>query len=183
MILPIPPNMVAAGVKSAGSIASAAIGRYRPAGVPRTGSSEDRAAAYQQLMDAIVHTHSTIYLFRHLQSELGERRAERVLTPHLSRAWDASDALLCGLSAVRLRGTAEVIATAEAVVTAVSDLNLNEADDEAFGKRFDVVVAAQNAFLEAARTDLGYDARPWQLLRKRREREFLRAKQQQAIEP
>ncbi|MFE5143939.1 hypothetical protein ACFRDV_41040 [Streptomyces fagopyri] len=48
----ISPGTAAAGIKATGSVASALIGRYRPAGVPRLGSNEDRAEAYGRLLDA-----------------------------------------------------------------------------------------------------------------------------------
>lgn len=180
MIWPIPPNIAAASVKSAGSITSAIIGRYRPAGVPRTGSTEDRAAAYQRLLDAVTTAHSTVYQFRHVQQTVGERKSEAALLPHIGRLFDSGAELLAALGAVRLRGTITVIAAAETLVSEVSDLDMNDKDDEHFGAQFRTVVDAQNAFLNAARADLGYDTRWYQVQRRRRERKFLRRQQETA---
>lgn len=178
MIPPIPvlPGAAAAGVKATGRVAAAAIGRYRPAGVPRTGSREDRAAAYQRLLDAAVRAGADIYLFRHMRRE-GGRKAEQVLVAHLDRPWDSSTELICALDGVRLCGTAEVIAAAEALTSAVSDLEMNDDDDARFGERNRVLTRARAVMLDAARADLGYDTRPWQLVRRWKERRFLRAQQ------
>ncbi|MEV7817373.1 hypothetical protein AB0P05_43050 [Streptomyces flaveolus] len=48
----ITSGVAAAGIKVTGSVTSALIGRYRPKGVPRLGSKEDRAEAYRRLLDA-----------------------------------------------------------------------------------------------------------------------------------
>ncbi|MEU1123693.1 hypothetical protein ABZ371_08930 [Streptomyces sp. NPDC005899] len=42
----ITSGVAAAGIRATGSVASALIGRYRPTGIPRLGSKEDRAQAY-----------------------------------------------------------------------------------------------------------------------------------------
>jgi hypothetical protein len=41
----ITPGVAAADVRATGSAVGALIGRYRPTGIPRLGSKEDRAAA------------------------------------------------------------------------------------------------------------------------------------------
>lgn len=172
--------MATAGARTAGSITSAAIGRYRPAGVPRTGSTEDRAAAYQRLLDAATTAHSTVYLFRHVQQQVGERKSEAALLPHVGRVFDSGAELLAALGAVRLRGTIAVITAAESLVNAASDLDMNEKDDDRFGARFRAVIDAQGAFLTAARTDLGYDTKPHQVIRRWKERKFLARQQETA---
>lgn len=177
----VPPQVAAATVKSAGSIVSAAIGRYRPAGVPRTGSPEDRAAAYQRFMDAATNTMAHTYLFRHMQRE-GGRGADKVLIGQIPQVWEAGSELICALNSVRLRGTISVIAAAEALGHAVANLEMNDPDEAHFAAMNTAAVAAHSAFLDAARTDLGYTTRPWQILRRIRERKFLRAQAAPAIE-
>lgn len=192
MIPPIPPNLAAAGIKSAGSVTSAAIGRYRPAGVPRTGSTEDRAAAYERLLNAATAAQSTLYLFRRIPKDTSDQRAEEAplllralarqmgkrdgadaLVPHLGRILDSGHELIAALGAVRLRGTIAVIAAAENLVNAVSDVETSASDDD-FDTAFRATVTTYNAFLDAARADLGYDTKPYQVLRRRREKKFLR---------
>jgi hypothetical protein len=179
---PIPAAVAAPTIKAAGQITSAIIGRYRPAGVPRTGSSEDRAAAYQRLLDAATHAHSFICLFRHMQRTTSGKAAENFLTTEMPRVWDSGSELICALGGVRLRGTIPVIATAEKLVNAVTELDMNDRNEAQFTQHYKAVVSAQNGFLDAARTDLGYDTRPWQVLRRRRERRFLRQQAAAAIE-
>lgn len=181
MIPPIPPNVAAAGLKSAGSITSAAIGRYRPAGVPRTGSSEDRAGAYGRLLDASTRAFNYQYMFRDVRVT-GGRGANRLLMSQFPEMWNVSSELLAALHGVRLRGTLPVIAAAETLVRAITRLDMNEDANDTFRALADTVVTTQNAFLDAARTDLAYDTRPWQLLRRRRERKFLKGQQREALE-
>jgi hypothetical protein len=198
MIPPIPPSAAAAGARATGSITGALVSRYRPAGVPRTGSTEDRAASYQRLLDAISAAQTTIYLFRYLPKNaadnstqaalpllqpirraFAERQALEALTPQVGRVFDVSAELLAALGAVQLRGTLTVITAAEALVAAVGDLEETSAPDDAFDKTFRALVDARTAFLHAARTDLGYHTKPYQLLRRHRERKFLRRQQEQ----
>jgi hypothetical protein len=200
MIPPIPPTVAAAGARTAGAVAGAAIGRYRPAGVPRTGSSEDRAAAYQRLLDAATATQNTLYQFWYIPKDAGEKAAESygallrtlmqtrgrlqgyaTLQPHTAMMLNAGADILSALGAVRLRGTLTVIAAAENLVRAIGDIDINTSDDDAFHTAFAATVTAYDAFLTAARTDLGYDTKPYQLLRRYREWKFLR-RQAAAIE-
>jgi hypothetical protein len=174
MIPLVPPNVAAAGLKSAGSITAAVIGRYRPTGVPRTGSREDRAAAYQRLLDAAVHAHSNVYLFRHMRTEAG-RSANKLLEAQIPQAWEATAELMSALMGVRLRGTVMVIAAAETLVSELGDFDMNELNDAAFAKQSELVVEARDAFLDAGRVDLAYDTKPYQVLRRRREKKFLRS--------
>ncbi|MFF3061581.1 hypothetical protein [Streptomyces sp. NPDC057909] len=78
------------------------------------------------------------------------------------------------LHGVRLCGTVPVIAAAEDLVAATSDLELNEKDGARFQQQAEAVVAAQGAFLDACREDLAYATKRWQLLRRYKERRFLR---------
>ena len=75
---------------------------------------------------------------------------------------------------MRLCGTVHVIDAAEKLVTATSDLELNERNADRFQRQADAVVAAQRAFLDACREDLAYNTRWYQPLRRHKERRFLR---------
>lgn len=62
-------DVAAAGIKATGSVTAALIGRYRPAGVPRLGSKEDRAGLYRRLLDASTRSFNYAFQFSHLQRE------------------------------------------------------------------------------------------------------------------
>lgn len=168
----ITSGAAAAGIKATGSVTSALIGRYRPTGVPRLGSKEDRAEAYR-LLDASTRSFGYAYQFAHLRREAG-RTADKVLLGQLPQVWEITSDLMGALHGVRLCGTVPVIAAAEEMVTATSDLELNERNSERFQQQAKAVVAAQGAFLDACREDLSYVTKWWQLLRRRKERRFLR---------
>ncbi|PRH78247.1 hypothetical protein C6N75_15985 [Streptomyces solincola] len=87
--------------------------------------------------------------------------------------WEATSDLMGALHRVRLCGTLEVIAAAEEVVARASDLELNEKKAEVFQHQADAVVAAQSAFLDACRRELGYAPSWWQWRRRRAERRAL----------
>ncbi|GGU66985.1 hypothetical protein [Streptomyces lavendofoliae] len=165
----ITPGMAAAGIKATGSVASALIGRYRPTGVPRLGSNEDRAEAYRRLLDASARSFGYAYQFAHLRREAG-RAANKVLLGQLPQAWE----LIGALQGVRLCGSLHVIAAAETLVAATGDLDLNERNADRFQQQAEAVVAARDAFLDVCREDLAYTARWWQVRRRIKERRFLR---------
>lgn len=175
MIPPIalPPGTAAAGVKAAGNMVSAAIGRYHPAGVPRTGSREDRATAYRRLLDASTRAFAYTYMNNHMKREAGWA-AYGYLKGQMPLGWEISAELIGALHGVRLCGTLPVIATAEVTVNAASDMNFGEKDSAVFQKAADAFVVAQKEFLDACRADLGHNAKPWQIWRRHRERKFLR---------
>lgn len=166
-------GVAAAGIKATGSIASALIGRYRPTGVPRLGSKEDRAEAYRRLLDASTRSFNYAFQFSHLQREVG-RAAHKLLLGQLPHAWEVSGELIGALHGVRLCGTVAVIAAAEDLVAATSDLELNEKDGARFQRQAEAVVAAQGVFLDACREDLSYTTKRWQWVRRYKERRFLR---------
>lgn len=166
-------GVAAAGIKATGSVTSALIGRYRPTGVPRLGSKEDRAEAYRRLLDASTRSFNYAFQFSHLQREAG-RAAHKLLLGQIPQAWEVSGELIGALQGVRLCGTVPVVAAAEDLVAATSDLQLNEEDGARFQQQAEAVVAAQGAFLDACREDLAYATKPWQLLRRYKERRFLR---------
>ncbi|MEU0074113.1 hypothetical protein ABZ027_31930 [Streptomyces sp. NPDC006332] len=166
-------GVAAASIKATGSVTSALIGRYRPTGVPRLGSKEDRAEAYRRLLDASTRSFNYAFQFSHLQREAG-RAAHKLLLGQLPQAWEVSGELIGALHGVRLCGTVAVIAAAEDLVAATSDLELNEKDGARFQRQAEVVVAAQGVFLDACREDLSYATKRWQWGRRYKERRFLR---------
>lgn len=172
MIAPIPPNVAAATVKSVGSIGSALIGRYRPAGVPRTGSTEDRAIAYRRLLDSSTRSFAYTYMNNHMNRE-GGWAGKRYLIGQISQGWEISAELIGSLHGVRLCGTAPVIAAAEDLVSAAGDMNYGETDAAVFQEAADDVATAQRIFLDACRADLAYNTRWYQVGRRRAERKFL----------
>lgn len=167
------PSVAAASIKATGSVTAALIGRYQPTGVPRLGSKEDRAQAYRRQLDASTRSFNYAYQFSHLQRE-GGRAAHKLLLGQLPQAWEISSELIGALHGVRLCGTLPVIAAAEDLVTATSDLELNEKDAARFQQQSEAVVDAQSAFLDVCREDLAYATKRWQLLRRYKERRFLR---------
>ncbi|OUD00540.1 hypothetical protein [Streptomyces swartbergensis] len=169
----ITPGVAAAGIKATGSVTSALIGRYRPTGVPRLGSKEDRAQAYQRLLDASARSFGYAFQFAHLRRE-AKRAADKVLMGQLPQVWELSAELIGALQGVRLCGSVHVIAAAETFVAAIGDLNLNEKRADRFQRQTDTVVAARDAFLDICREDLAYTARWWQVRRRIKERRFLR---------
>ncbi len=172
----ITPGVASAGIKATGSVASALIGQYRPIGVPRLGSKEDRAQAYRRLLDASTYSFHHIYQFSHLQREAG-RAAHKLLLGQLPRVWEISSELISALHGVRLCGSVHVIAAAETLVAATSDMEMNERSTDRFQQQAHAVVTAQGAFLDACREDLAYTVRWWQLKRRFREWRFRRAGQ------
>ncbi|WP_309030399.1 hypothetical protein [Streptomyces alfalfae] len=166
-------GVAAAGIKATGSVSAALIGRYRPTGIPRLGSKEDRAQAYRRMLDASTRCFSFAYQFAHLQREVG-RPAHKLLLGQIPQVWEVSGEVIAALHGVRLCGTVAVVATAEDLVTATIDLDLNERSGARFQQQADKVVAAQGAFLDACREDLSYAARWWKPVRWYKERRFLR---------
>ncbi|MFJ3086750.1 hypothetical protein [Streptomyces sp. NPDC086838] len=170
-------GVAAAGIKATGSVTSALIGRYRPTGVARLGSKEDRAEAYRRLLDASTRSFAYCYQFSHMRREAG-RAATKLLLGQMPQMWEVTSELMGALHGVRLCGTVPVIATAEALITATSDLELNEKDAARFQQQAEAVSVAQRAFLDACRKDLSYATKQWQLVRRYQERRYLR---QQAV--
>ncbi|MBY8868719.1 hypothetical protein [Streptomyces sennicomposti] len=167
-------GVAAAGIKATGSATSALIGHYRPTGVPRLGSKEDRAQAYRRLLDASTRSFGYAYQFAHLRREASGRAADKVLLGQLPQLWEITSDLMGALHGVRLCGTVPVIAAAEDLVAATSDLELNEKNGERFQQQAEAVVTAQGVFLDACREDLAYATKRWQLVRRYKERRFLR---------
>ncbi|MCG0284545.1 hypothetical protein [Streptomyces sp. PSAA01] len=82
-----------------GTVTSALIGRYRPTGVPRLGSKEDRAEAYRRLLDASTRSFNYAYQFAHLKREVG-RAAHKLLLGQIPQTWEISSHLIRALHGV-----------------------------------------------------------------------------------
>ncbi|MFD3997137.1 hypothetical protein [Streptomyces sp. NPDC058583] len=168
----ITSGAAAAGIKAAGSPLGALIGRYRPTGIPRLGSKEDRAGAYHRMLDASTRSFAYSYQFANLNREAG-RASHKLLTAQMPTMWEISSDRITALNGVRLCGSVHVIDAAEKLVTAVGDLDLNEKKSARFQHQAEAVVAAQKTFLDTCREELSYNARWYQILRKRKEKRFL----------
>ncbi|MFB7634658.1 hypothetical protein ACFC0M_27425 [Streptomyces sp. NPDC056149] len=175
-----------AAVRAAGVVTKAALSRYRPAGVARVGSAEDRAQSYRRFLDAIAHVIDTqiLYFYRRRDAEAVQGRRRRRLHARLvelrDEAWrnytQAQHEVHAALLGIRLCAPTSVLAAAENLVRAVpryyqpgTSVTLGEDD---FLTAHDECAEVKAAFLEAARHDLAYNPRPWQLLRKWRERKY-----------
>ncbi|MFD9789142.1 hypothetical protein ACFWYX_35110 [[Kitasatospora] papulosa] len=167
------PGLAGAGIKATGSLTAALIGRYRPTGVPRLGSKEDRAQAYRRMLDASTRSFNYAYQFSHLQREAG-RPAHKLLLGQLPQMWEVTSELISALHGVRLCGTVAVIYAAERLATATNNLELNEKDGARFQQQAEAVVAAQATFLDACREDLAYVTQWWQVPRLLKEWRFRR---------
>ncbi|MGW3377402.1 hypothetical protein [Streptomyces hydrogenans] len=170
----ISSSAAAAGMKAAAGPLGALMSRYRPAGVPRLGSKEDRASAYRRLLDASTRAFGYQYQYAHLHREAG-RAADKVLMAQIPTMWEIPTELISALNGVRLCGTVQVIDAAEKLVTATSDLDMSEKKKDRFHAQADAIVAAQKVFLDVCREELSYNTRWYQWWRKRKERRYLRS--------
>lgn len=168
----ITSGIATAGIKAAGSPLGALIGRYRPTGIPRLGSKEDRAGAYHRMLDASTRCFAHSYQFANLRREAGWA-SHKLLAAQMPTMWEISSDLISALNGVRLCGSVQVIDAAEKLVTAAGDLDLNEKKADRFQRQAEAVVAAQKTFLDTCREELSYNARWYQILRKRKEKRFL----------
>ncbi|MCZ7434757.1 hypothetical protein [Streptomyces sp. WMMC1477] len=92
----------------------------------------------------------------------------------MPQAWELSSDLIGALQGVRLCGNVHVIAAAEILVAATSELGLGEKNADRFQRQAGTVVAARDAFLGICWEDLAYTSRWWQVRRRIKERRFLR---------
>jgi hypothetical protein len=183
------PTLIASSVLRGATSATAKVvaNRYQPAGVPRTGSPEDRGAAYRTFLDAAIRRMRTLMRVHDvLFSE--EITPPAQLSLDLHAQWVATDDdFLCALTGIRLCGAPYVIEAAERLfqileaLPARGDGHDDAYDDEAYQRSLQDFRKAQWVFLEAARHDLAYNPRWWQLLRKYSERQY-RKKHQATIE-
>lgn len=176
--------LVPTAVRAASTVTRAALSRYRPAGVARVGSAEDRAQSYRRFLDAVAHVLDTqiLYFYRRRDVEAARgrlwRRTPLRLVELRDEAWRnyglAQHEVHAALLGMRLCAPVPVLAAAEDLVAAVprfyqtgTRVTLTE---EEFLAAHDDCTEAKAAYLEAARHDLAYNPRFWQLLRKWRER-------------
>lgn len=164
-----------ASVKAAGSITSALINRYRPIGVARTGSPEDRAQAYRRFLDAISAATLPSHWIRSLHA-VDVKSDDGLLDHLLARQSDANVEMICALDGIRLCAPEYVIAKAE-VVMKVWVPN-TEQDAEGFAAILQTATNARMDFLNAARHDLDYNPKRWQVLARRKERQYLKQQRQ-----
>jgi hypothetical protein len=176
--------LASAAIRTVGAAAKAALGHYRPVGVARVGSAEDRAQSYRRLLDAVAYVVDTqiLYFYRRRDAEAARgvwswrRRAQfAALREDAWRTYtQAQHEVHAALLGVRLCAPVQVLDRAEALIDAVprvyhlgTDKTLPESD---YLAAHDSCNQAKCDYLEAARQDLSYNPRPWHLLRRYRER-------------
>ncbi|MEU1128137.1 hypothetical protein ABZ371_32270, partial [Streptomyces sp. NPDC005899] len=142
----------------------------------RSGVTFPCSSPYRRLLDAATHSFHYVYQFGHLQREAW-RAAHKLLLGQIPQSWQISSELISALHGVRLCGSVQVIAAAETLVAATSDMDLNEKSADRSQQQAQAVVTAQGVFLDACREDLAYTVRWWQLKRRFREWRFTRAGQ------
>lgn len=160
----VSPQVAAAGLKSAASLGRAVVGRYRPVGVPRTGSREDRAEAYRRMLDASTAAWHVVYTVN-VMTHAG-RAERRWAATQLTRASEVTMELIGALNHVRLCGTEVVVAAAEELVTATQELDVG-ARPKQLQEGSTALFKAQAAFLDVCREELAYNPRWWQFRRRR----------------
>lgn len=166
-------------------VTKAALNRYRPVGVARVGSAEDRAQSYRRFLDAIAHVIDTqiLYFYRRRDAEAAQSRRRRLharLVELRDEAWrnhtQAQHEVHAALLGIRLCAPAPVLASAEDLVDAVPRFyprdTWNTLPEDDFLTAHDQCSEVKSTFLDAARRDLAYNPRFWQLLRKYRERKY-----------
>lgn len=150
-------------------------GRYRPVGVARVGSAEDRVQAYRRFLDAAQQCGSTAIWYAGMTPvaaknyQVGEPWARELFF----RLMESMNEMASAVAAVRLCGPDYVIAAAESVGEALPDPAIGDVPEQ-LEKGIEPYRIAIKEFLDAARHDLAYNPRWWQFLRKRRERRFFR---------
>ncbi|WP_150136199.1 hypothetical protein [Streptomyces hyaluromycini] len=167
--------IVSQGVRAGSKVISSALSRYRPVGVARTGSSEDRAQAYRRLLDALTHVGLNATWFYKMREEAG-KAAEPFLAELLPRLTESGNELACAVNGVRLCAPAYVIEAAETAARAMPGLDTPKGEFDAAYRAF---VAAQGAFLDVARHDLGYEPKWYRVDRWWAERQFRKRQAQQ----
>ncbi len=177
-----------AAVRASGSVAGAVLGRNRSVGIARIGSAEDRAQAYRRFLEAAQRYTFTAF-------EYFMRRQEAVLTPplrqplwRLYRQWTAEDArsrmvqtqveLHSAFMGIHLCASPPVREAAQKVMEALP--RFEDRPDDYMGVMGEHTWA-QVEFLFAARRDLAYNPKPWQFLRKLRERRYSKRVEQRYV--
>ncbi|MFI9588288.1 hypothetical protein ACIHCQ_42390 [Streptomyces sp. NPDC052236] len=179
------PALTTSALRTVGSISKAAIGHYRPVGVPRIGSSEDRAPAYRRLLEAAQQLDHQVHMLRALHEDLVLPDLEIDAAPPATSTGDvhrtffyrwneALAELQCAVMGVRLCAPVSVIYMAERLrEQAPIPWSSSKSDDGAL-EQHALFTLAINAFLDAARRDLAYQPRWWNLSSRYKERRFQR---------
>ncbi|MFI6150918.1 hypothetical protein [Streptomyces sp. NPDC051109] len=145
---------MSAGIRAAGQVTASLMGRYRPQGVPRVGSAEERGQAYRRFLDAVARVGSAANWLNGQRTGPQDTVAEHTVEEAIRRLTDAGDELLGAMSGIRLCAPAFVLEKAEALTRALPNFGLDRAEFQTAQKEF---LAAQSAFLDVARHDLGYN--------------------------
>jgi len=170
------PTIASAGVKAAGSVTSALLNRYRPVGVARTGSPEDRAQSYRRFLDAVSANTLPSHWVRNLHVS-GYDSKDNLVGHLLERQVDANIELICALDGIRLCAPDYVINRAEELMHVWGPNT--EASQEEFPRVLHAVTVARMAFLDAARHDLDYNPKRWHVLTRWKERQYLKRQDRQ----
>ncbi|MYU52089.1 MULTISPECIES: hypothetical protein [Streptomyces] len=170
-----------AAVRASGSIASAIFGRNRSVGVARIGSAEDRAQAYHRFMEAAQLCTSTMFEYFMRRREATHPSPLRQPLWRIYRHWCAEQArtrmfqayaeLQAAFMGIHLCAPPLVREAAQNVMDVLP--RFEERPDDYMSVFADHAMG-QTEFLLAARHDLAYNPKPWQFLRKRRERQYLK---------
>ncbi|MEV6400817.1 hypothetical protein AB0M39_39600 [Streptomyces sp. NPDC051907] len=164
-----------AGVRAVGSVTTALIGRYRPVGVVRVGSPEDRSQTYRRFIEAAARFGlNAAWAASAREQPKSEEPFFKVVLPALRAS---GNELVCALFELRLCAPVYVIGAAEKLAAAASALG---GTGEEFKQANAAYGQAENAFLEVARHDLNYHPKWWQPWRRQKEKTF-RRKQEKAI--
>jgi hypothetical protein len=160
---------------------------YRPIGVPRIGSAEDRVQAYRRYLDAVAQRiASGLYLGglqRAYEEETNPDRAA-ILERRLDelglrgRYLESQTEIRAALMGMRLCAPPLVLDAADALLSAIGFPNDH---DESDTKYFNALGNHEARFLDVACADLAYGPRWWQFLRKRRERQQRAVAQRRAL--
>ncbi|MFD7964363.1 hypothetical protein ACFV5J_26555 [Streptomyces zaomyceticus] len=153
----------AAALSTTGRVAAALVGHYKPSGVPRIGSKEDRVTAYRRLLDAQTHSSVVAQVARQTTDRESFDSAEPMA---------ASIELLSAVEQVRLCGTIQVITAAEVLAEAVMDLVLDKETD--YETLSEIRHKRKFEFIDVCREQLSYEASWWHLRRKVKEWRFLK---------
>ncbi|MGW4675917.1 hypothetical protein [Streptomyces sp. NPDC004324] len=179
--------LTSAALRASGTITKAVLGRYRPVGVARVGSAEDRAHTYHRFLDGIAHAvDAQVLYFYRLHELVNSDEATNRQVEYRDEAWrryaEARSDLHAALLGMRLCAPTPVLSAAETLMHSIPNSYDRDTDnlipEEEFVDAHNRCGVAKAAFLEVARRDLAYDPRPWQLLRKRREREHRKRSEQ-----
>ncbi|MFD6153546.1 hypothetical protein [Streptomyces sp. NPDC060243] len=156
-----PSALGVAAIRSIGKAGSAAISRYKPLGVARVGSPEDRAQAYRRMLEAAAHYQLAQTFVSATSSVSNSQHPLSVDT--IRDLMTTGSELVTATLGVQLCAPEYVIDAAQKVCDALQQ------DEES---RKGAYHHAQKAFLNAARYDLNYNPKRWEFWKKRKARRF-----------